>query len=176
MKSILTPLTAVLTTLTLATAKTTTAPTTTSLPASTDASSFLAAISATPTWATGKYATSLATALYSIETSFLGRADYATIVDAIWSAAVKNNDMKVLESLSASYWNWGDVTTNAWYTANVPGVMQTEIRAYDAAYESAWTEVEATATATGNAAAGARATGLVGVGVAVLGAVVGGVM
>lgn len=151
---------------------------TTAIPSSTDASSYLHdALSSTPTWATGKYATSLATALYSVETSFVDRSDYTSIVDAIWSAAAKDGGDAVVASLSASYWNWGDITTDAWYTKNVPGALQTEVLQYDSAWESAFTKVEAKATATGNAAA-PRCTGMVAAaGVAMAGvAAVAGVM
>ncbi|KAF3759917.1 hypothetical protein M406DRAFT_358649 [Cryphonectria parasitica EP155] len=142
---------------------------TNSIPKSTQASSYLSDVWAgqgpTPTWATGKYATTLASALYSIETSFGGRSDYTSIVDAIYSAASKGGGANVVSSLSVSQWNWGDITTNGWYTSNVPKSMQTEISKYDSAWESAITKVEAKATATGNAAA-PRCTGMEMVGVA----------
>lgn len=143
--------------------------TTNAIPSSTDASSYLnEALTSTPTWATGKYATSLATALYSVETSFGERDDYTSIVDAIWSAASKDGGDKVLASMSASYWNWGDITTDGWYTSNVPKALQTEVLNYDSAWESAITKVEAKATATGNAAA-PRCTGMAVAGVALAG-------
>ena len=39
-----------------------------------------------PTWATGRYYTELASALYAVDRSFDGRADFPTIVAAIYSA------------------------------------------------------------------------------------------
>ncbi|KAG8167378.1 hypothetical protein KVR01_003067 [Diaporthe batatas] len=148
-----------------------TTPTDTSIPTSTDASSFLSDVfegEATPTWVTGKYATTLASALYSAETSFAMRSDYQDIVNAIWSAAEKDGGSSVVESLSASYWNWGAVTTNDWFTKNVPGSLQTAVAQYDDAWESVMTSVEAKATATQNAAP-ARCTGMAVAGVAALG-------
>lgn len=148
-----------------------TTPTDTSIPASTDASSFLSEVyegEATPTWATGKYATTLASALYSAQTSFAMRSDYRDIVEAIWSAAEEDGGSSVVESLSASYWNWGAVTTNPWFRDNVPGALQTAVAQYDDAWESVYTSVEAKATATKNAAA-PRCTGMAVAGVAALG-------
>jgi hypothetical protein len=95
-----------------------TTPTDTSIPKSTDAASFLSDVYSgepTPTWATGKYATTLASALYSAQTSFAMRSDYRDIVDAIWSAAEKDGGSSVVESLSSSYWDWGAVTTSKHY-------------------------------------------------------------
>lgn len=148
-----------------------TTPTDTSIPASTDASSFLSEVfegEATPTWATGKYATTLASALYSAQTSFAMRSDYRDIVEAIWSAAEKDGGSSVVESLSASYFNWGAITTNDWFTENVPGPLQTAVAEYDDAWEKVFTSVEAKATATQNAAP-ARCTGMAVAGVAALG-------
>ncbi|KAL1866023.1 hypothetical protein Daus18300_006924 [Diaporthe australafricana] len=143
----------------------------TSLPKSTDASSFLSEVydgEATPTWATGKYATTLASALYSAQTSFAMRSDYRDIVDAIWSAAEQDGGSSVVESLSASYWNWAAVTTNPWFQDNVPKALQTAVGDYDDTWESVFTSVEAKATATKNAAA-PRCTGMAVAGVAALG-------
>lgn len=154
----------------------------TSLPKSTDASSFLSAVwsgqTATPTWATGKYATTLASALYSIETSFALRDDYTSIVEAIWSAAADDDDDDVVKSLSKSGWDWGAITTNAWYTSGVPGALQTEVRSFDGAWASAVSSVEAKAEATtGTQNAAARCTGLaVAAGLAAAGVAAAGVM
>lgn len=151
-----------------------------SIPASTDASSLLFDLGATPTWATGQYATSLATALYSVQTSFAGRDDYMTIIDAIWSAASKDGGSDVVASMSASYFDWGGITEDAWYTQNVPAALQTQVLAYDSAWDSAFGSVQAKATGTGtateNAAAAPRCTGMAVAGVAALGAAVVGVM
>lgn len=163
MKSILFPVAAGLCSSLFSLATAADSTTDTSLPKSTDASSFLSDVwsgqGPTPTWATGKYATTLATALYSLETSFIMRSDYTSIVDAIWSAAEKDGGSDVVASLSASYWGWGAVTTNDWYTKNVPKALQTEVVNYDSAWDSAVTSVEAKATATKNAAA-PRCTGM----------------
>lgn len=169
MKSFIFPCLAALSSLSLAGAADTSdsAP----VPTSTDASAFLSDVWAgqtdTPTWATGKYATTLASALYSVETSFVLASGYSSIVEAIWSAAKKDGGSEVVESLSASYWDWGAVTTNDWYTKNVPKALQTEVVKYDSAWGSAMTSVydkvaAATATGSSNAAAAPvpRCTGM----------------
>lgn len=150
----------------LATAADTSSGTSDTVPKSTDASAFLSEVSATPSWATGKYATTLASALYSVETSFVLASDYPSIVDAIWSAASKDGGDGVLASMSSVYWDWDKVTTNDWYTNNVPKALQTEVAHFDSAWDSAFTSVEAKATATGSEnAAAARCTGMAVAGV-----------
>ncbi|KUI74504.1 hypothetical protein VM1G_10102 [Cytospora mali] len=152
----------------LVSAKSTTADT--SIPKSTDASAFVSSIfsgqGATPTWATGKYATKLATAMYSVETSFVTRSDYTSIVDAIWSAADKDANSKALASLSASGFDWSAITTNDWYQDNVPKAYQTAVVKYDSAWDSAYSSVEAKATGSKNAAAAPRCTGMAVAGMA----------
>lgn len=179
MKSLLFPCLAALSSLSLAAAADTSSDSTFSLPTSTDASAYLSGVWAgetggTPTWATGKYATTLASALYSVETSFELATGYRSIVDAIWSAADKDGGDAVVASLSASYWNWASVTTNDWYAKNVPAALQTRVADFDSAWEGAITsvygEAVATATATGSsenaaAAPAARCTGMAVAGV-----------
>lgn len=144
------------------------------VPTSVDATSYLSAVwsgqTGTPTWATGRYATTLASALYSVETSFALASGYSSVVDAIWSAAEKGDGGGgAPASLSASGWNWGDITTNAWYTKNVPAAVQTEVARYDSAWDDAIDSVYSeVATATGgsaNAAAAPRCTGMAVAGV-----------
>ncbi|ROW10420.1 hypothetical protein VMCG_01807 [Cytospora schulzeri] len=152
----------------------------TSIPKSTDAHSFLSQVysgdaTATPTWMTGKYVTKLATALYSVETSFVMRDDYQSIVNDIWSAAEKDGGSKAVASMSSSGFDWGEITTNTWYQDNVHKKYQTAVVKYDEAWDSAFTSVEAKATATGNAAA-PRCTGMAVAGVALGVAAVAGVM
>lgn len=134
-------------------------------PKSTDASSFLSEeFTTVPTWATGKYATTLASALYSVVTSFAD-SEYTSVIEAIDSAAQKYGGDDVLSSIEASGFNWGDITTNSWYSAHVPKDVQSDVSKYDAAWESAYTSVEAVALSTssskGVAAAGLpRCTGM----------------
>lgn len=133
-----------------------TSTTDTSLPTSTDASSFLSAEFTTyPTWATGKYATTLASALYSVATSFVDSDSYTSAIDAIGSAAEQYGGDAAAASIRASGWNWGDVTTNSWYTAHVPGDVKTAVSKYDAAWVSVYTSIEAKAMATSTSKGGA---------------------
>lgn len=163
----------------LVSAKTTAADT--SIPKSTDASKYLSGIwsgqTATPTWATGKYATTLASALYSVETSFGMRSDYRSIVDAIWSAAEKHGDSDDVKSLSTSGWYWDAITTNDWYHDNVPKALQTDVVKYNSAWDSVVTSVEAKAVETGSKnAAAPMCTGMAVAGVAAFGAAIAGAM
>lgn len=138
--------------------------TSTDLPKSTEASAFLSdVLSVVPTWATGAYATSLASGLYSVDTSFIQNDKYTSVINAIWSAAEAQGGDDVVASLSSSYWNWGDITTNSWYTANVPQAYQTEVLAFDAAWDSVYTSVAAHALETSvstSASKGVAAVGL----------------
>lgn len=164
MVSLLLVITAGLTSLGLA--STTATSTTSSLPASTDASSYLNNVvnGPIPTWATGAYATSLATALYSVETSFIDRSDYTAIMTALYSAVSKGNAAADLAYLHKSQLPL-DITSQGWFTSNVPKALQTEVADYAVAWEKAITSIEAKATATENAA-GPRCTGIAVAGVA----------
>lgn len=103
------------------------------------------------------------------------RDDYRSIINAIWSAAEKDGGSRVVESMSSSYWDWSGVTTNDWYQDNVPKTYQTAVVQFDEAMDSAFTSVEAKATATKNAGA-PRCTGMAVAGVALGVAAVAGVM
>lgn len=139
---------------------------TSAFPASTDASAYLVNVlgGATPTWATGAYATSLATALYSIQTSFADRSDHTTIISALWSAASAGHVSGAVASL-----HQGEVplaiTSQAWFTSNVPAALQTEVVSYASEWEHAIESVGEKATASQNAA-GPRCTGMAVAGVA----------
>lgn len=166
MKCILFTFTAGLSSLALASVTADPASTTLNLPASTDASSYLGNVlgGTTPTWATGAYATSLATALYSIETSFADRSDYISIVNALYSAASKDHEAGAVATLHQGLVPLA-VTSEGWFTSNVPAALQTEVVNYANAWEDAFTSVEAKATATKNAA-GPKCTGMAVAGVA----------
>lgn len=169
MKSIIFTITTGLTSLAFASAaftSSTSSTSTSSFPASTDASAYLRNVlgGTTPTWATGAYATSLATALYSIQTSFADRSDHTTIVSALYSAASAGHVPGAVASL-----HQGEVplaiTSEGWFTSNVPAALQTEVVSYASEWEHAIESVGAKATATQNAA-GPRCTGMAVAGVA----------
>ncbi|ETS86149.1 hypothetical protein PFICI_04174 [Pestalotiopsis fici W106-1] len=128
-----------------------TTPTTTTLPISTDASSYLSYAFPTgapqPTWATGEYYTMLASAIYSVDRSFIQQSDYQSIISAIQSAADKAGN-QVSASVESSAWGWGAITTNAWYQDQVPAALQTEVLDYNSAWHSAVSSIQALATAT----------------------------
>jgi hypothetical protein len=90
----------------------------------------------------------LASALYSIDKSFVERSDYPTIISAIESAA-DDAGGQVSVSVEESAWGWGLVTTATWYQTRVPTALQTEILDYNSAWHSAASSVRAKATASG---------------------------
>jgi hypothetical protein len=150
------------------------------LPTSTDAAQYLSSAfpigAPQPTWATGEYYNMLATALYSVDRSFIQRSDYQTILSAIMSAA-DNAGSQVSASVEASAWGWGVVTTNTWYQSQVPAPLQTEVLDYNSAWHSAASSVHSLATAaqlSSIAAAPLRRTGmlLAGIAAVVAGAIV----
>lgn len=122
----------------------------------------------------------LASALYSVDRSFIQRLDYQTIMSAIESAA-DNAGEEVSASVESAAWGWGLVTTNPWYQNNVATAVQTHVLDYNSAWHSAASSVQALATATTSevapaaAAAAPRCTGvyLAGIAAGVAGVVVG---
>lgn len=146
------------------------------IPTSTDASAFLTSAltnhnGGVPPWATGQYATTLASALYSVETSFVGASHFPSVVNAILSAAQQyggtdDDEDDHLAPLGQSGWDWGaHMTTHSWYTAHVPADVQARVSQYDAAWASVYTSVEAiavavTATSSNQGDAAAAAAGL----------------
>ncbi|KAI0155544.1 hypothetical protein BJ166DRAFT_593758 [Pestalotiopsis sp. NC0098] len=130
---------------------TTTSSTHMTLPVSTDASSYLAFAfpsgAPQPTWATGEYYTMLASAIYSVDRSFIQQPDYQTILSAIESAADQAGD-QVSASVESSAWGWGAVTTNDWYQSAVPTALQSDVLEYNSAWYSAVSSVQALAVAT----------------------------
>lgn len=147
------------------------------LPDYTDASKYLSYAFPTnvpqPTWATGSYYTMLATALYSVDKSFVERSDYTQILTAIQSAGQRVGG-QVSASVDESAWGWGIVTTNTWYQTEVPESLQTEVVEYNSAWHSAASSVKALAQGTATrsstgGAAGPRCTGLAMAGVAAAG-------
>lgn len=125
----------------------------------------------------------LASALYSVDRSWVQRKDYQTIVSAIEGAADSAGD-QVSASVESSAWGWGVITTNSWYQKDVPTAVQTDVLEYNSAWHSAASSVQALATASSTqaataapaaAAAAPRCTGMVLAGIAagVAGMVVG---
>ncbi|KAK7965808.1 uncharacterized protein PG986_000085 [Apiospora aurea] len=137
------------------------------LPASTDASAYLHHVfpssAAQPTWATGSFYTQLASALYAVDRSFAGRADYATILAAI-SRAGDADSPQVSASIASSAWGWAAVTTNGWYQSDVPPPVQSDVSQYVGAWRDAEFSVlgdaqKAEATATGKGGSGSGSGG-----------------
>ncbi|KAK3332743.1 hypothetical protein B0T19DRAFT_110647 [Cercophora scortea] len=149
------------------------------LPETTDVPAFLSSIFTgnVPTVLTGAVATSVVSSLYSLEKSWATHSLQSSGNAAIWSAAGKAPDASSVEaSLSASGYDYGAITTNAWYQDNVPADIKSDIASYNSAWVSVFNAVANPTAATktsGNAAAGmpactgmAVAAGAVAVGVA----------
>lgn len=133
----------------------------TALPSSADASAVLSEVfgSSIPSQATGAVATSLASAVYSVELSYY-KGPASSDISAIWSAAAKaTNSPSVVASMGISGWNWGDIATQDWYTANVPTPVQTDVQKFISAIGSAAESVLSTGTSKGGAA-GPKCTGM----------------
>ncbi|KAK3316948.1 hypothetical protein B0H66DRAFT_535186 [Apodospora peruviana] len=127
------------------------------LPKSTDASAYLSeaysAYGGVPPQVTGAVATSLASELYSLELSWASHSMASSDNFAIWSAAAKATDgSAVWESLSTSGYNYGQITTNAWYSEHVPDDVKSDIAGYNSAWQSAFNKVVVATTTSGNAA------------------------
>ncbi|KAI4596799.1 hypothetical protein KJ359_005142 [Pestalotiopsis sp. 9143b] len=89
----------------------------------------------------------LASAIYSVDRSFIQQPDYQTILSAIESAADQAGD-QVSASVESSAWGWGAVTTNDWYQSAVPTALQSDVLEYNSAWYSAVSSVQALAVAT----------------------------
>lgn len=104
--------------------------------------------------------TSLASALHSVEATWLDSPAQTSAVQAIYSAAP--SDLK--SSIASSGYRYADITTQPWYT-NVPEAQRTAIAKEVEAIESAAAAVVGTATSTGGAVqrTGMAVAGVVGI-------------
>jgi hypothetical protein len=116
----------------------------------------------------GAQSTSLASALHSVESSWYDSPAYTSADIAIFSAAPSS----VQSSISKSGYYYKEITTQTWYTKNVPHAVQTAVAAEISAIDSAAAKIIGTPSSTSKGA-GARATGL---GVAGMVGVFGGVL
>jgi copper(I)-binding protein len=92
--------------------------------------------------------TSLASALYSVESTWTDSPAYTSAVEAIYSAAPSS----VRSSIDASGYYYEQITSQAWYTKSVPGAQKTAISKQIAAIDSAAAKIVGTATSSGKGA------------------------
>ncbi len=150
----------------------------TTFPTSTDAYSFLSNVfgaNSIPT--AGPTATTLASSLYSVQTSW-AVDPHKTIDDSfIWSAAARATSAPdVVASMAMNGWKYGEIEQQDWYRKHVPSSVQGDI----SSYVSVWKSVEKSvlkptllshnnapdAKCTGMAVAAAAVAGFLGVAVA----------
>ncbi|KAK3682932.1 hypothetical protein B0T22DRAFT_297366 [Podospora appendiculata] len=132
------------------------------LPETTNVPAFLSSIFTgnVPTGLTGAAATMVVSSLYGLEKSWATHALQSSGNAAIWSAAAQATDAASVEaSLSASGYDYGHITTNAWYQDHVPADIKSDIASYDAAWASVFDAAVASKTS-GNAAAVPACTGM----------------
>ncbi|KAK2760683.1 hypothetical protein CKAH01_05369 [Colletotrichum kahawae] len=137
------------------------------LPTSTDAESYLSDHPSLSTVATGTQATSLVSAIYSVEKSWRDEAMYTTMYSHMWSAAAKaTNSPDVVASLAVTGWSYWDTTEQSWWKDDMPEKENKFVSEYMSDWESAYQKVMATATGTGSKGAAPRCTGMAMAGVA----------
>lgn len=107
-----------------------------------------------------KASTSLASALNSVETKWRDTPAYTSAGEAIYSAA----PTKLQPSIATSGYIYEQVTTETWYTKNVPKAVQTAIDGHVSSIISVEQKVLGTGTSTSKAGA-AQQTGMAVAGV-----------
>lgn len=112
--------------------------------------------------------TALASALFSVQSSWVDSPVYTSVQNAIYSAAPSS----VQASISSSGYIYESITTNAWFT-KVPQALQSAVTSEFSALDNAAESIIGTSTSTGGAArvtevALAGAVGVVGVAMALL--------
>jgi hypothetical protein len=102
--------------------------------------------------------TSLASALYSVESSWQGSPQYTSANAAIYSAAPAD----VKSSIDSSGYYYRSITGQDWYTKSVPQAVQTAVAGEISAFSSVGAKILGTSTSSGNAAARTAAPMIVG--------------
>ncbi|RDL40888.1 uncharacterized protein BP5553_00867 [Venustampulla echinocandica] len=112
--------------------------------------------------------TSLASALHSVQASWFDSPAQTSAYKAIYSAAPSS----LKSSLASSGYRYAQITTQEWYTKDVPKAQQTDLAKEDEALKSAARKILGTSTSTGGAVqrTGMAVAGVVGAVGAVLAA------
>ncbi|KAK2024762.1 hypothetical protein LX32DRAFT_655978 [Colletotrichum zoysiae] len=134
-----------------------------SLPTSTAADEYLSAQSL-PTTITGSLATSLASALYSVDQKYFNDDEWMTVYSHMWSAAAKaTNAPEVVASMAVEGYNLPEQQEATWWKDNVPDKDDKWVSSYVSDWKRAGMDIMATQTSTGGAP---KCTGMAIAGVA----------
>ena len=101
-----------------------------------------------------KASTSLASALHSVQSTWLDSPKWTSARDAIYSAA----PTAAQSSIDKSGYAYGDIVTQSWYTKNVPKAVQTDVKKEIEAINSAAAKIVGTPSSTSKG--GAAKTGV----------------
>ncbi|KAF9873273.1 hypothetical protein CkaCkLH20_09086 [Colletotrichum karsti] len=135
-------------------------------PTSTDADEYLSRLRLSTT-VSGSQATSLASALFSVESKFYNDEKVTTVFSNMFSAAAQaTNSPEVVASLAVSRLTWGVVVDEKWWDDKMPENDDKFVSEYLSDYSEAYAGVMATATETGSKGAAPRCTGMAMAGVA----------
>ncbi|KAK1580738.1 uncharacterized protein LY79DRAFT_581637 [Colletotrichum navitas] len=137
----------------------------TTLPTSTAADEYLSAhILSIPSTVTGSLATSLATALYSVDQKYFNDKEWTTVYSHMWSAAAKaTNAPDVVASMAVEGYSLPDLQELDWWKDNVPDKDDKWASSYVSDWQNAWQDIAATQTSKGGAP---KCTGMAIAGVA----------
>ncbi|KAK1624586.1 hypothetical protein BDP81DRAFT_398234 [Colletotrichum phormii] len=138
----------------------------TTLPTSTAADEYLSQIKSVPSTLTGAVATSLATALYSVDQKYFNDKKWTTVYSHIWSAAAKATDAPdVVASMAVNGFRLHTQQEAKWWQDNVPDKDDKWVSSYLSDWQKAWQDNTA-ATKTSKGGAVPKCTGMAMAGVA----------
>ncbi|WYZ35725.1 hypothetical protein EsH8_X_000372 [Colletotrichum jinshuiense] len=134
------------------------------LPTSTPASEYLSNIKSMPSTITGALATSLASALYSVDQKYYSDKEWTTVYSHMWSAAAKaTNAPDVVASMAVEGYSLQDQQKAKWWKDNVPDKDDKWVSSYISDWQQAYANLAATKTSKGGAP---KCTGMAIAGVA----------
>ncbi|GKT49594.1 uncharacterized protein ColSpa_09775 [Colletotrichum spaethianum] len=137
----------------------------TPLPSSTAADEYLSNnVKSLPSTVTGAVATSLASALYSVDRKYYSDNEWTTVYSHMWSAAAKaTNAPDVVASMAVEGYSLSDQQEAQWWKDNVPDKDDKWVSSYISDWQKAWQDTVATQTSKGGAP---KCTGMAIAGVA----------
>ncbi|GKT94031.1 hypothetical protein Ct61P_11881 [Colletotrichum tofieldiae] len=125
----------------------------TSLPTSTAADEYLSQhVRTLPSSVTGAVATSLASALYSVDQKYFNDKEWTTVYSHMWSAAAKaTNAPDVVASMAVEGYSLSDQQGEQWWKDNVPEKDDKWVSSYISDWQKAGQDAVATKTSKGGA-------------------------
>ncbi|KAK2007124.1 hypothetical protein LZ32DRAFT_610602 [Colletotrichum eremochloae] len=135
------------------------------LPTSTAADEYLSShFHSLPSTITGAVATSLASALYSVDQKYFSDDEWKTVYSHMWSAAAKaTNAPDVVASMAVEGYSLNEQQEAGWWKDNVPDKDDKWVSSYLSDWQQAWQDIAATRTSKGGAP---KCTGMAIAGVA----------